>query len=80
MHLYRPICFINLNGNLDWDIPFCDSKNVMFYYHPKKFGMQIENSYDEINRWNIQFSVVEESPSNNYPKILSASSLRRFKL
>ena len=52
IHLYKPMCFMNSRGNLDWKIPFCDSPNAAFIYYPEA---QLENCMEEIKRWHINY-------------------------
>ncbi len=63
IHLYRNICFVNKRGNLNWDMPFKDSKDAVFYYHTGAGSCSIMQSLGELRRWNINY---EEIPDESY--------------
>lgn len=65
VHLYRNICFVNKRGNLQWDMPFKNSKDAIFYYHTGA-GASIVESLDELRRWNINY---EEVTGESYKDI-----------
>lgn len=72
VHLHQPMCFINLKGNLDWKIPFCDSNNATFIYHP---DASLGKCMEEIKRWHIKYKPVEVEATVN-PR----TSMRRLHL
>ena len=72
VHLHQPMCFINLRGNLDWKIPFCDSNNATFIYYP---DASLDKCMEEIKRWHIKYK-----PAETVTTVSPCTSMRRLHL